>query len=488
MKRILLTLGIFLISYFSFSQPYVLTMPDTSGCNAQTLSVPVYASGFPNNVGAITLYIGFDNNTLEFESGVSGSVPGMWFNSVGSSIAISWSSLAGVDPNGILCYLNFTFISGSCNLSFFNNCEITTVDLITLSPLTLNDGSVTSYSGTNWFVDDAVASSGNGKSWATAFKTIGEATTLQLFCGDSILVKPGTYNESVDIVSSGSLTLAPTTGVTLSDTNKITLSAGTDLRYTEAWNHPGDYYAHVYRSWKSNSGVYKIISIDTALHELTVEDAAFAPESGIAGDSTHLTVALTRPVMYTNSEADPVSNPVVLTVSGGADVMYIGESIGDGNTDANPANCNLIDAFTLTGISNGHGLHIQSSSYNIFRNSQIIDLDTTGILIRGNQNRPAMYNTIEGCEIKNTGYQGIYIGQGSGNSANEHALFTHLIDNEIYTSISRANGTLKSGIEINRLNPLSVIDGNLIRNFNLLQQGSGALKIHESTLNTLMEV
>jgi hypothetical protein len=53
-----------------------------------------------------------------------------------------------------------------------------------------------------YYVDGSVVSSGNGKSLATAFKTIQEAANV-VTAGNLVLVSPGTYNERVNIARSG---------------------------------------------------------------------------------------------------------------------------------------------------------------------------------------------------------------------------------------------------------------------------------------------
>ncbi len=49
-----------------------------------------------------------------------------------------------------------------------------------------------------WYVDDSVSSSGDGKSWATAFKTIQEAIDSASDSGDTVTVAQGVYLETVN--------------------------------------------------------------------------------------------------------------------------------------------------------------------------------------------------------------------------------------------------------------------------------------------------
>ncbi|MDP2896455.1 MAG: hypothetical protein Q8Q12_07830, partial [bacterium] len=50
--------------------------------------------------------------------------------------------------------------------------------------------------GMIWYVDDSVAASGNGKSWATAFKKVQEGVDEALD-GETVLVAAGTYVENI---------------------------------------------------------------------------------------------------------------------------------------------------------------------------------------------------------------------------------------------------------------------------------------------------
>lgn len=67
-------------------------------------------------------------------------------------------------------------------------------------PQRINDAQAT-----DWYVDASVAASGDGRSLATAFKTIGEATAVAQ-AGDIIHVASGTYVESVSLPASVQLT------------------------------------------------------------------------------------------------------------------------------------------------------------------------------------------------------------------------------------------------------------------------------------------
>jgi len=89
--------------------------------------------------------------------------------------------------------------------------------------------------GMIWYVDDSVAGSGNGKTWATAFKTVQEGMDEALD-GETVLVAAGTYVENIaswgnNIVLSSSDPLDPAVvAATVLDGNK----AGPVVAFTGA--------------------------------------------------------------------------------------------------------------------------------------------------------------------------------------------------------------------------------------------------------------
>lgn len=99
---------------------------------------------------------------------------------------------------------------------------------------------ITKFAGHSWYVDAAVASSGNGIEPAYAFKTIGEAITAAS-SGDRIVVKSGTYTEtgldldkdSVELWCETGVTISPATGTALTISGNYCTVSGR-LRITPA--------------------------------------------------------------------------------------------------------------------------------------------------------------------------------------------------------------------------------------------------------------
>ena len=171
---------------------------------AHQVSFPITGAGFPNNIGAITLNIAIDTCVLHFDGYTAGTLPGVGANIVGTNVTVAWYNTNIININGIMLTLKFTYKGGSCALDFLTDYDIVTIDF---QPVTCNftDGSVSNNGEqpVTYYVDAAVSSSGNGLSWATALKTIHEATNKTLYPADNILVKPGSYTDTVVIKSSG---------------------------------------------------------------------------------------------------------------------------------------------------------------------------------------------------------------------------------------------------------------------------------------------
>ena len=108
------------------------------------LVVPVNLQNL-NNVGALTLFVGYDNTVLQFDTvlNVHTSFNGLLANNMNDmQIGMVWSAfLSGVTlSSGQLCELRFNYLGGDCDLEFRPGCEIADYNAITL-PAVFVDGS-----------------------------------------------------------------------------------------------------------------------------------------------------------------------------------------------------------------------------------------------------------------------------------------------------------------------------------------------------------
>jgi len=86
----------------------------------------------------------------------------------------------------------------------------------------------------NWYVDNAVATSGNGQSWASAFKTFSAISWSAINAGDTLYLSGGstskTYTSPLVIGKSGT-----------SSTSRITIRVGQDAGHTGTVIFDGTY-------------------------------------------------------------------------------------------------------------------------------------------------------------------------------------------------------------------------------------------------------
>ncbi|MBB1126718.1 PKD domain-containing protein [Thiospirillum jenense] len=337
-----------------------------------------------------------------------------------------------------------------------------------------------------------VATTGNDAADGTVntpWRTISRATQHALQPGDQVLIQPGTYPEAIALTHSGAEVVSVTSGVSIVNTDTLRFPLGTDVPALDLTNHPDEYYLYVYRSWRANSGVFKIIATgqDAQGDWVQVVGANFINETGVSGDPRYLSAAIGRPIVFRNAATDPTTQRVILDASSKPSIytmLYIGQAIND--ADAEPTNWNLIDGLDLTGSHQGGGVHLQDSSFNVVMNSRVYNLNGAGILFAGNVDDSARYNMILNNVIYNTPTEGIYIGAGGhGENAND-TQFTHIIGNDISTQGTAANAQLENAIDLKEYNDGDLVVGNLIHDYALISPYNGALDIRDGKQDVLV--
>ncbi len=130
------------------STAYQLSLENELATPGSMVGIDVTGAGFPNNVAAITLYIGYNPAHMEFLGLSSGVVNGAYANVVNQGlIGITWTNfMTGQAINGTLFTLNFDYNFGSSDITFEGGSEL--VDLtLTAIPTTFNDGSIAPITG-----------------------------------------------------------------------------------------------------------------------------------------------------------------------------------------------------------------------------------------------------------------------------------------------------------------------------------------------------
>ncbi len=340
-----------------------------------------------------------------------------------------------------------------------------------------------------YYVDAAVSSSGDGLSWATAFKTLTEATSMTLEGGDIVYIKPGTYVEHFEVSSNGTLILPNTTGISVTPGHVVQFPAGTNLSGIDITTNPDDYYVFVSRSWASNNGVFKILTVDDANDQITVDMDGddFVAETGTNGDANYLSAAIVRPVKYLKYSSNPTIERVTVEgLPGAYEVITIGKDNLTGY-DAIPANYNLLDGIDAMGSPNGFGLNIVSSNFNIYQNADIYDNENGGVYIDGNNQTPghtAYYNFISNCKIYDCGLESFYIGAEGKPIENSHAHYNHFIDCDIYQT-NQAASICENIIDFKEYTIGNVMEGCLLHDTKLVSNYNGYVNLFHDCNHTL---
>jgi hypothetical protein len=121
---------------------YQLTIDDMTANPGNPVGVGISAAGYPENVGAVTLFIGYNPAHLTFLNLSPGTLSGADANVVSPGLlGISWTNSGGQDIDGIIFTMNFEYHFGASAITFEGGCDITDITLTEI-PTTFNDGSI----------------------------------------------------------------------------------------------------------------------------------------------------------------------------------------------------------------------------------------------------------------------------------------------------------------------------------------------------------
>lgn len=126
---------------------YQLTIENEVATPGSIVNVTLTAAGYPANVAAITLFIGYDPAHLEFLNISNGTISGAYASVISPGLlGITWTNGAGQGINGTVLTMNFDYNFGSSDITFEGGCELVDNSLNPI-PSTFNDGSITPISG-----------------------------------------------------------------------------------------------------------------------------------------------------------------------------------------------------------------------------------------------------------------------------------------------------------------------------------------------------
>lgn len=126
------------------SQNATATIGNVTSCEGDTVLAPVDVTNFID-VGAMTMYIGYDTNAAEFISlqNINAAIPGgISYNASNGQVGIAYSNIISFSiTSGKIFDLRFSFLGDSTLLPFNTGTEIANSDLVII-PLDLYTGSI----------------------------------------------------------------------------------------------------------------------------------------------------------------------------------------------------------------------------------------------------------------------------------------------------------------------------------------------------------
>jgi len=153
-----------------------ISLPSETGTIGETIDFPITAKNFAMDVGAISLFIGYDDDVLTYTGNTPGTLTGYFINNMiaSSQIGIQWSDYDGldIDPSGedVILTLHFTYNGGECALPFNAGCDFAQTDL-TFIPVSYFDGAV--ITGTLFNIKAFLEGPFNGATMNTTLNTDG---------------------------------------------------------------------------------------------------------------------------------------------------------------------------------------------------------------------------------------------------------------------------------------------------------------------------
>lgn len=210
--------------------------------------------------------------------------------------------------------------------------------------------------------------------------------------GDTIIVKSGTYYESVN-VNKQLILRGMDTGIGLP-----VVDAG---RADYAFSLPAD--GNILTGFTAtNASLY---GIHIGANNATIANNAI---SNISGHGIHLDGGSTNNTITNNTIGDISGYGNALWYGYGISLFYSSNNTFSGNTIVNISG-------SLLGSPEGSGIALFYSSNNTFNGNTITNTSKHGIYLEGGLNNPTSNNTLSGNSISNVAY-GIYLGGSSDNT------------------------------------------------------------------------
>jgi len=243
-----------------------------------------------------------------------------------------------------------------------------------------------------YYVSPAGNDNNPGTSTELPWRTIQKAANTVL-AGDVVSIREGIYDERVSFYQAGD----QVGGTERHSVSRVSLTEGNKATFETSISVSIGDYLYVYRSWKSNNGVYKITGFGD--NYVTVEGTPFLDET------SNVIASIATPIIFKNYPGETVT----LNPNRSSDAIIFG-SWGSNPEPTDGADYIIIDGINVT-KSDGSGVIFLHSNHNVIRNAKIYGNDAPGVAIW----RGSTFNTIENNEIFENGFdqpgEGVYIGK-----------------------------------------------------------------------------
>lgn len=276
------------------------------------------------------------------------------------------------------------------------------------------------------------------------------AATAAAVPGDVVLVASGEYDEYVNINSSGISVVPVISGVSVSGA-RVFFPAEIDL---SGVNDNGGDFVYLFRSRRSNNGVYQITEVGG---DYVKADVNLLAEEGRVGNAMWLSAAIGRPVIVAH--------------------MGDGEAVIRRGVYLQECNFNILMGLTVRNSLEGFNLQ-NGGCFNVIYDNRVERLtESNGIQIGvSTADHPNRYNVIANNVVVNPLVEGIYIGAGGRGRDYNHTDFTHILNNTITTT---GRVKLENAIDLKEYNEGSVVEGNDVFDITLLTSGNGAIDVRQ---------
>jgi len=294
------------------------------------VSFDITVGGLPANVGAVSMFIGYDPNVLTYVGStlVDADFDGYIANDMGGAgmVGIQWTNPDGAQLNDVLLSLEFQYstLGGSCDVTFGPGCEFALTDLSSVEVSYINGGIGPNAGFPTVTIDELVEEAGPVTLGITGANFTETAGALELHIGfDESMMQYVSYTTTLDYPDQLFVNLESpgVLGVSYTNTNGDELN---EEFLTLTFNYDG-------------TGITELIFLDGT--EIANTSATVI---GVSYDNGKITPDPTDYNLWIENKTGVPGNEVAIEVyAGGFDVDYVMGAVTL-NIGYNPAHMTFI--------------------------------------------------------------------------------------------------------------------------------------------------